>query len=93
MSEEYFRLNKGWRYQIEQVSAVRETEKFVTLENGIREAKRSEHYEYHETFEAAKQAAINHASERVERAESRLKREKEGLQNAEALTNHNQIGE
>jgi hypothetical protein len=79
-------MYKAWMWsRIEKVNVVKETEHFVTLENGRRDGKRTDHYAYFDTWEEAKQWIVKHCQSEVERNKQRLEHSENALAKAQNL--------
>jgi len=72
--------------RIKKIEIERETDHFVFLKDGRREAKVANYVSYFNTFEEAKEHIINKAKGKVRHYEHQLQNAKEDLDDANALT-------
>lgn len=71
--------------EIEKVNIVEETASFVTLENGRRDGKRTDHHAYFDTWEEAKQWVVEIYKFKVEEYKKYLAHLEEELTKAQNL--------
>lgn len=76
---------KTWCSEIKKVEYIKETQHFVTLQNGVREAKCSDMLCYFDTYKEAKDYLIKEALANVDYSKMRLDQTREDLKEVEAL--------